>query len=107
MTRRGPILAGLALAVALGACATPPRWQHASLPRDQWSKDQYTCERAASKEVEKDLRRQHDYLGRGQESGADPLKTSMTRYDTLKRRNRLTARCMQARGYTRVTGDGG
>jgi hypothetical protein len=104
---RVPVQVAVALLIALGACAGPVRWQHPSLPRDQWSKDQALCERAASMEIEKELVREQNYLGRGQEPGADPLKASMTRYDAIKRRNRLTASCMRARGYTTATGDGG
>lgn len=100
------VLVTATLLITLAACAGPVRWQHPNLPREQWSKDHYVCERAASREVEGDLRREENYLGRGQEPGADPLKAGMTRHDAIKRRTRLTARCMQARGYTKATGGG-
>ena len=105
MVRRSLLLV-TTLLIGLGACAAPARWQHPTLPRDQWSKDHYQCQRAASRKVEKELTREQDYLGRGREPGADPLKAGMTRHDALKRRERLTARCMRARGYTKATGDG-
>ncbi len=104
MKSRFSVLVTMALLIGLGACAGPVRWQHPSLPKDQWSKDHYRCERAASREVDEELRREQNYLGRGQEPGADPVMAGMTRHDAVKRRTRLTARCMRTRGYTRATG---
>ncbi len=96
------------LAVFLAAaCAAPARWENPAVPRDQWPGDTAACRAQAAAEAEREFFRDHVYRGRDDDPRADPLRARMARFDAVKHRDNLFARCMRARGYREVREGGG
>ncbi|MFQ5618126.1 MAG: hypothetical protein ACE5FR_04065 [Rhodospirillales bacterium] len=96
------------LAVVLAAsCAAPIRWENPGLPRDRWPGDKAACHAQAAAEAERDYIRDRGYRSQDDDTRADPLRARMARFDALKNRGTLFARCMRARGYREVKKSGG
>ena len=75
------IVIGVVL-LGLSGCSTQHKWTHPNFTQANWSRDTYECE--------KDMR-QSGYFGRG--------------IMAQVRANEFQERCLQARGYTKVTVD--
>ena len=96
------------LAVVLSAaCAAPTRWENPGVPRDRWPGDKTACRVQAAAEAERDYVRGRGYRTQDDDTRADPLRARMARFDALKKRGTLFARCMRARGYREVKKTGG
>ncbi len=96
------------LAVFLAAaCAAPTHWENPGVPRDRWPGDKATCRAQAAAEAERDYVRDYGYRIQDDDTRADPLRARMARFDALKQRRNLFARCMRARGYREVKEGGG
>ena len=94
------------LAVVLAAaCAAPTRWDNPGVPRDRWPGDKAACRVQAAAEAERDYVR--GYRIQDDDSRTDPLRARMARFDAVKKRDDLFARCMGARGYREVMKSGG
>ncbi len=100
------LAASLAVVLA-AACAAPTRWENPGLPRDRWPGDKTACRVQAAAEAERDYIRDHGTRTRDDDIRADPLRGKMARFDALKNRATLFARCMRARGYREVKKSGG
>lgn len=99
LTRTSVALLGVLL---IAGCAENRRWENPSLPPKQWSKDVADCRSGVETAINREQNRQENYLGRGLDSGADPVARQMTLYDVQKRQDRLIAECLRARGYSKV-----
>ena len=107
MKSRPKALAALLAVVLAAACAAPTRWENPGVPRDQWPGDKAACRAQTAAEAERDYVRDRVYRSRDDDSRADPLQARMARFDALKQRDKLFARCMRARGYREVKESGG
>ncbi len=56
----------------------------------------------AAAEAERDYIRDRGYRSQDDDTRTDPLRARMARFDALKKRDNLFARCMRARGYREV-----
>jgi hypothetical protein len=102
MTARCRILATVLL---VAACAAPVGWRHASLPEDQWRRDEAACDRQATRKVDGEAARRgavprESALGRGA-----AFESVMARLEAARRVRSLVAECMAARGYAKATRD--
>ena len=96
------------LAVVLAvACAAPIRWENPGVPRDRWPGDKAACRVQATAEAERGYVRDRGYRSQDDDTRTDPLRARMARFDALKKRDTLFARCMRARGYREVKESGG
>ena len=103
-----PKALAVSLAVVLAAaCAAPTRWENPGVPRDRWPGDKTACRVQAAAEAERDYIRDRGYRIQDDDTRADPLRARMARFDALKKRGTLFARCMRARGYREVKKSGG
>ncbi|MCZ6606381.1 MAG: hypothetical protein O7A64_01740 [Alphaproteobacteria bacterium] len=100
------LAASLAVVLA-AACAAPTRWENPGVPRDRWPGDKTACRVQATAEAERDYIRGRGYRIQDDDTRADPLRARMARFDALKKRGTLFARCMRARGYREVKKSGG
>ncbi len=100
------LAASLAVVLA-AACAAPTHWKNPGVPRDRWPGDKAACRAQAAAEAEREFFRDHVYRGRDDDPRADPLRARMARFDAVKHRDNLFARCMRARGYREVKKSGG
>jgi hypothetical protein len=86
----------------LAACAAPRGlaggWQNPRLPPERWAVDMEICRRAATRDVEEKYTRRTVYLGREEEEQYT-FQGRMNRYEAIKNRDVLTARCLRAKGY--------
>ncbi len=98
------LAASLAVVLAV-ACAAPIRWENPGVPRDQWPGDKTACRAQAAAEAERDYVR--GYRIQDDDTRTDPLRARVARFDALKKRDTLFARCMRARGYREVKESGG
>ncbi len=106
--RSGPKgLAALLAVVLAAACAVPTRWENPGVPRDRWAGDKAACRVQATAEAERDYVRGRGYRIQDDDTRADPLRARMARFDALKQRDTLFARCMRALGYREVKESGG
>ena len=103
-----PKALAVSLAVVLAAaCAAPTRWENPDLPRDRWTGDKAACRVQATAEAERDYVRSRAYRAQDDDTRTDPLRARMARFDAVKKRDDLFARCMRARGYREVKESGG
>ncbi len=100
------LAASLAVVLA-AACAAPTRWENPGVPTDRWPGDKAACRAQAAAEAERDYVRDRGYRSQDDDTRADPLRARMARFDALKQRGNLFARCMRARGYREVKKSGG
>ncbi len=100
-------LAALLVVVLAAACAVPTRWENPGVPRDRWAGDKAACRGQAAAEAERDYIRDRGYRTQDDDTRTDPLRARMARFDALKKRDNLFARCMRARGYREVKESGG
>ncbi len=100
------LAASLAVVLAV-ACAAPIRWENPGVPRDRWPGDKAACRVQAAAEAERGYVRDFGYRTQDDDTRADPLRARMARFDALKKRDSLFARCMRARGYREVKESGG
>ncbi len=84
-----------------GSCAGTGSWENPNVANEQWPRDAAACRRGAAAEVEKEAAR-GEILRPGGLSAGGAYEAQMARYDALKRRDALSARCMKIRGYQRV-----
>ncbi len=89
------------------ACAAPTHWENPGVPRDRWPGDKAACRAQAAAEAERDYVRDRGYRSQDDDARTDPLRARMARFDALKQRGNLFARCMRARGYREVKKSGG
>ncbi len=89
------------------ACAAPTHWENPGVPRDRWPGDKTACRAQAAAEAERDYLRDRGYRSQDDDTRTDPLRARMARFDALKQRGNLFARCMRARGYREVREGGG
>ncbi len=61
------------------------------------------CRRAAARDVEEKYTRGTVYLGR-EEENRYTFQGRMNRYEAIKNRDALAARCLRAKGYRRAGG---
>ncbi|HJO96438.1 MAG: hypothetical protein QGF38_10710 [Rhodospirillales bacterium] len=91
----------IAAVLLLAACAAPVRWHHASLPEDQWRRDEAACNRRAMQKVDRETALSDTVAGnRGSGQGA-AYENAMARVAAAKRVRALVAACMTAGGYER------
>ncbi|MFB3134776.1 MAG: hypothetical protein ACE1Y3_03510 [Rhodospirillales bacterium] len=95
-------LAALLAVFLAAACAAPTRWENPGVPRDRWPGDKTACRVQATAEAERDYIRGRGYRIQDDDTRADPLRARMARFDAVKQRDTLFARCMRARGYREV-----
>ena len=88
---------GAVLVVA--ACAAPVRWRHASLPEDQWRRDETTCNRRAEQKVDTETARRGTVAGNPALGSGAAYENAMARVEAAKRVRALVADCMSAGGY--------
>ena len=100
------LAASLAVVLAV-ACAAPIRWENPGVPRDRWPGDKAACRAQATAEAERAYVRDRGYRTQDDDTRADPLRARMARFDAVKKRDTLFARCMRARGYREVKKNGG
>ncbi len=100
-------LAALLAVVLAAACAVPTHWENPGVPRDRWPGDKAACRVQAAAEAERDYVRDLGYRAQDDDTRTDPLRARMARFDALKQRGNLFARCMRARGYREVETSGG
>ncbi len=100
------LAASLAVVLA-AACAAPTRWENPGVPTDRWTGDKAACRAQAAAEAERDYIRGRGYRIQDDDTRTDPLRARMARFDALKQRGNLFARCMRARGYREVKKTGG
>ena len=100
-------LAALLAVFLAAACAAPTRWENPGVPRDRWPGDKAACRVQATAEAERDYIRGRGYRIQDDDTRADPLRARMARFDALRKRGTLFARCMRARGYREVKKSGG
>ncbi len=89
------------------ACAVPTRWENPGVPRDRWPGDKTACRAQAATEAERGYIRDRGYRPQDDDTRRDPLRARMARFDAVKKRDNLFARCMRARGYREVKESGG
>ncbi len=89
----------LLVLVVAGSCARTGNWENQNLPKEQWPLDAAACRRGAAAEVEKEAAREEILRPGGPSGTGGAYEAEMSRYDALKRRDALTARCMKIRGY--------
>ena len=103
-----PKALAVSLAVVLAAaCAAPTRWENPGVPRDRWPGDKAACRAQAAAEAERGYVRGRGYRIQDDDTRTDPLRARMARFDAVKKRDDLFARCMRARGYREVKKSGG
>ena len=100
-------LAALLAVVLAAACAAPTRWENPGVPGDRWAGDKAACRAQAATEAERGYIRDRGYRIQDDDTRTDPLRARMARFDALKKRDTLFARCMRARGYREVKKNGG
>ncbi len=100
-------LAAFLAVVLAAACAAPTRWENPGVPTDRWTGDKAACRAQAATEAERDYLRDRGYRSQDDDTRRDPLRARMARFDALKQRGNLFARCMRARGYREVREGGG
>ncbi len=100
------LAASLAVVLA-AACAAPTRWENPGLPMDRWPGDKTACRVQATAEAERDYLRGRGTRTQDDDTRRDPLRARMARFDAVKKRDTLFARCMRARGYREVKKSGG
>ena len=100
-------LAAVLAVVLAAACAAPTRWENAGVPRDRWTGDKAACRAQAATEAERGYIRDRGYRIQDDDTRRDPLRARMARFDAVKKRDGLFARCMRARGYREVKKSGG
>lgn len=90
----------------LVACAAPTSiaggWENPRLPPERWAVDMEICRRAAVRDVEEKYTRGTVYMGREEEERYT-FQGRMSRYEAIKERDALTAGCLRAKGYRKVT----
>lgn len=92
----GPLMAG-ALALAIAACSSAEtRWQHPTIPSDQWSIDAAQCRHEARRAAEKEVLQGSTYGGNGD---MDETDRAFLQADLEKRSRQLFEHCMRALGY--------
>ncbi len=84
-----------------GSCARNGNWENPNVPKEQWPRDAAACRRGAAAEVEREAAREEILRHGGPSGTGGAYEAEMARYDALKRRDALTARCMKIRGYQR------
>ncbi len=100
-------LAAVLAVVLAAACAVPTYWENPGVPRDRWPGDKAACRAQAATEAERGYVRDRGYRIQDDDTRADPLRARMARFDAVKTRDDLFARCMRARGYREVKKSGG
>ena len=100
-------LAALLAVILAAACAAPTRWESPGVPRDRWPGDKAACRAQAAAEAERGYVRGRGYRIQDDDTRTDPLRARMARFDAVKKRDDLFARCMRARGYREVKKSGG
>ncbi len=100
-------LAALLAAFLAAACAAPTHWENPGVPRDRWPGDKAACRVQATAEADRGYVRDRGYRTEDDDTRRDPLRARMARFDALKQRGNLFARCMRARGYREVREGGG
>ena len=90
------------LAIITGSCGGNGSWENQNVPKEQWPRDAAACRRGAAAEVEKEAARDENLLQGGSTGSTSAYEAQMARYDALKRRDALSARCMKNRGYQNV-----
>ena len=88
-----------AMVATLAGCSAQPRWEHPSLSRDQWVRDEAACRRWAAAEVEREVGRETAARGDPTVTRDDALAAGMARVEGVRRERELRARCMSERGY--------
>ncbi len=107
MMSRPKALAALLAVVLAAACAAPTRWENPGVPRERWTGDKAACRVQATAEADRGYIRDRGYRTEDDDTRADPLRARMARFDALKKRDTLFARCMRARGYREVKKNAG
>ncbi len=107
MMSRPKALAALLAVLLAAACAVPTRWETPGVPRDRWAGDKAACRGQAAAEAERDYIRDRGYRTQDDDTRTDPLRARIARFDAVKNRDNLFARCMRVRGYREVKASGG
>ncbi len=100
-------LAAVLAVVLATACAVPTDWENPGVPGDRWPGDKAACRAQAATEADRDYVRGRGYRLQDDDTRTDPLRALMARFDAVKTRDHLFARCMRARGYREVKKSGG
>jgi len=89
----------VAAVLLVAACAAPVRWRHASLPEDQWRRDETACNRRAEQKVDTETARRDTVAGNPALGSGATYENAMARVEAAKRVRALVADCMSAGGY--------
>jgi hypothetical protein len=95
----------IAAALVVTACAAPVRWRHASLPQDQWRRDETACNRRAMQKVDSETALSDTVAGDRGLGQSAAYENAMARVAAAKRVRALVAACMTAGGYERLASD--
>jgi len=92
----------IAAVLLVAACAAPARWRHASLPEDQWRRDETACNRRAEQKVDTEMARRGAVAGNPALGQGATYENAMARVEAAKRVRALVADCMSAGGYEKA-----
>ena len=89
----------IAVVLLVAACAAPVRWRHASLPEDQWRRDESACNRRAMQKVDTEAARRGTLTDIPALGHGAAYEDAMAHFEAAKRVRALVADCMMAGGY--------
>jgi hypothetical protein len=92
----------VAVLLLVAACAAPVRWRHASLPEDQWRRDEAACNRQAAQKVDEEAARRGTVPDDPSRGRGAAYENAMARVEAARRVRALVAECMARRGYEKA-----
>ena len=92
----------IAAVLVVAACAAPVRWRHASLPEDQWRRDEAACNRRAAQKVDSEVARRGAVADNPALGHGAAYDNAMARVEAAQRVRALVADCMTAGGYEKA-----
>ena len=102
----GNPIRGLAAAapilVLLAACAGTPRWEHPSLAREEWARDEARCESEARRKAEREIARDPLILDDPSYDTSRSAKAQALRFDIGRTQRALLEECLRLKGYRRA-----
>ncbi len=90
-----------AVVLTVSCTETRGRWENQDRPREEWTKDEATCRRAASDKAEREYSLDQRRTPRGY-SRTRAYSASMSRFEAEKREKSLFESCMTRNGYIRT-----
>ena len=93
----------IAAVLVVAACAAPVRWRHASLPEDQWRRDETACNSRVVRKVDTEAARSDTVAGNRALGHGAAYENAMARVAAAKRVRALVADCMTAGGYEKAS----